>query len=62
MKPIIIISMDEATGQVKMDAPLDKKLLCLGLLELAKNMVHDHNIPRPNIVTVPTLIPFKAST
>jgi hypothetical protein len=35
----IVIDFDQASGNVNLNAPLSDKVLCLGLLEMAKSIV-----------------------
>lgn len=40
--PKITIVFDTETGKVSVDGPINDKLLCFGLLELAKNAINEH--------------------
>lgn len=37
-----IIEMDQTTGQVQINGPIQNKMLCFGLLEIAKDAVREY--------------------
>jgi hypothetical protein len=42
MNPKLTLELDQSTGQVSVNGPIDQTLFCLGMLELAKNAILDH--------------------
>ena len=54
----IKIELNNETGLITIDAPLHDKILCLGILELAKTIVINHKerpmIETPRMVFPPT--------
>lgn len=36
----LTVTMDQVTGQVKVDGPIDNPILAFGLLEIARQAVH----------------------
>jgi hypothetical protein len=48
MDIILKITFNPQTGQVSVDGPVEQKLLCFGLLELAKDAVRNF-VPSPII-------------
>lgn len=47
----------ESNGQINIHGPLTDKIFCLGLLEIAKKIVHEYKVPEPNRLIVPDFIP-----
>jgi uncharacterized protein YfeS len=39
----LTITMDQATGQIKVDGPIDNAILAFGLLEIARQAVQSHH-------------------
>lgn len=47
------ITLDPRTGQVTINAPLQDKILCLGVLAMAERLVHEYDParqPKPGIL------------
>lgn len=42
MNPTLTITLDAATGQVQVAGPIDNKMICYGLLEMAKDAIRDY--------------------
>lgn len=57
---ITINVMDD--GKVGMVGPLHDKVMCYGMLEVARDIVHDHKAERPSgIMVVPPLGGLKSN-
>lgn len=46
MQPVSLHIRRNALGQVTVEGPLDNPLFCYGLLEIAKDVIRDHNASR----------------
>jgi hypothetical protein len=53
----IVITMDEA-GRVSVNGPLENKILCFGLLEVAKEAIKDFEAPKVKPATADDLARF----
>jgi hypothetical protein len=55
-KVVITISYDHSNGALSINAPLDQKILCFGLLEAAKKIISDFNAEAPTVgqIVVPS--------
>lgn len=53
----LIIMLDE-DGKVKLNGPLQNKLLCYGLLEVARDIIKDHKVVIP-VAAIPPGINLK---
>jgi len=50
------ISLDQITGGISVNGPIDNPLIAYGMLELAKAAIHAHNTAKGNgKIVVPTL-------
>lgn len=52
----IKIILDD-NGNCRVEDPIDQKMLCYGMLELAKEAIHIHHISKQRIIPASTL-PF----
>lgn len=58
----LLISMDPQTGAVQLQGPLDNAVLCLGLLDMARDLVHERRKQapeRPRLVLPPAAGPLR---
>lgn len=54
----LVITLDPKTGQVRVDGPINDKILCYGLLEMARECIAEHTkqeqsrilVARPQVV------------
>lgn len=51
------IQFDPTTGAVKVDGPIDNKMLAYAILEIARDCVKDHNAARAKSPIVPVAAP-----
>jgi hypothetical protein len=45
-----LVIMMTADGRVGVQGPIDNKMLCYGLLEVAKEAIHDHHVEKARLV------------
>ena len=50
---VLAVTLNRESGQVNVSGPLADKVLCLGLLEMAKNLVHNYTAPVGPKILVP---------
>ncbi len=48
-------------GNVHMVGPLEDKILCYGMLEIAKQIVQNHNSEKKIVLAQPAVIPVKSN-
>ncbi len=53
----LVISLDPSTGAVGGGGPVDNLMLCLGLIELGKMTVINHQQQKDNRITPVTIMP-----
>lgn len=53
----LVISLDPSTGAVGVIGPIDNLMLCLGLIELGKMTVINHQQQKDNRITPVTIMP-----
>lgn len=52
----IVITMED-TGQIKMTAPMDQKIVCYGMLEIARCLVDAHKPGEQRIIPAGGVLP-----
>ena len=48
----LVITLDRQTGQVNVNGPINDRLLCFGLIELAKEAINANAIQQKNEIMV----------
>lgn len=53
----ITVDFDPATGAVRLNAPLQNRVLCYGLLQMAMEIIakQDNKAPKPSSIVVPQI-------
>jgi hypothetical protein len=57
---VLTITLDTATGSVKADGPIGNPMLCMGMMEMAKQAIYDHakELAKDKRIVPATAIPF----
>lgn len=53
----LTITLDEKTGQLQVSGPIENRMLCYGMMDLAKDVIREQHAPKPGIVPVHGQLP-----